>query len=62
MPTRCNNCQRKIKADDEHHHQSKILCEECWMAVRATRPRKTHWLYLKSIKTDYLISAKKGHK
>jgi len=29
-------------------------CEDCAMEVRKAGGRKTHWQYLKSIKTDYL--------
>jgi hypothetical protein len=49
----------EIKAGEAHQHQSRIVCEECLLDTRAARKRKTHWQYLKSIKTDYLISAKK---
>ena len=59
MPTECSKCQMKIEAGDEYQHLSSVLCEECWMDVRVTRTRKTHLQYLKSIKTEYLIPAKK---
>lgn len=62
MPIICSKCHAVIKAAEAHHHQASVLCEACWMDVRAKRTRKTHWQYLNSIKTDYLIPAKKGPK
>ena len=60
MLIKCSQCHAEIKTGEEHYHQANVLCEDCWMVARVTRRRKTHWQYLKSIKTDYLIPAKKN--
>ena len=36
-------------------HHLKVLCEDCCIDIRTPRVRKTHWQYLGSIITDYLI-------
>jgi recombinational DNA repair protein (RecF pathway) len=59
MPTRCSQCHAEVETGEAHLHHAKVLCEECWMEVRATPTRKTHWQYLQSIKTEYLIRFKK---
>ena len=59
MSTRCSQCHTEIETGEEHLHHADVLCEDCWLVARMTRARKTHWQYLKSIKTDYLIPAKK---
>ena len=59
MPTKCNKCHTEIKAGEEYQHHGKALCEACYLVIRNTRTRKTHWQYLKSIKADYLIPPKK---
>ena len=46
-------------AGEEYQHHGKALCEACYLEIHNTRTRKTHWQYLKSIKTDYLIPPKK---
>jgi hypothetical protein len=51
----CSFCRIKIKAKEEHNHNSKVLCENCCIDIRSPRVRKTHWQYLISIKTGYLI-------
>jgi hypothetical protein len=48
-----------MKPGEEYDHDAKVLCEDCCVDTRSLRARKTHWQYLKSIKTDYLISAEK---
>lgn len=58
MTLKCSKCHTEIKAGEEYRHQFKVLCEDCYIDMRNTRTRKTHWQYLKSIKTDYLIPAK----
>ena len=59
MLLKCNQCRKKIKPGKEYRHHLKILCEACYMALRSPRTRKTHWRYLGSIKTEYLIPGKK---
>ncbi len=59
MPTTCSKCKAEIQAGKEYNDHSKILCEDCYADVRMPRVRKTHWQYLKSIKTEYLRSGKK---
>jgi len=54
----CSICHAKIKDGEECNHNLKVLCEDCCMNIRMTRVRKTHWQYLGSIKTQYLISGK----
>ena len=58
MPNTCDRCRERIEEGKKYLHGSSILCEDCYMAVRTTRARKTHWQYLKSIKTEYLRPAK----
>jgi hypothetical protein len=55
---RCGKCQTEIKEAEAYNHYSKILCEDCYLDICMPRTRKTHWQYLRSIKTDYLIMAK----
>jgi len=59
MRTKCSKCKTKIQVGKEYNDHSKILCEDCYVDVRMPRVRKTHWQYLKSIKTEYLRSGKK---
>jgi len=35
-----------------------LLCASCAMEQRSVRGRKTHWQYIKSIKTEYLRPGK----
>ncbi|MCP4105598.1 MAG: hypothetical protein GY749_08685 [Desulfobacteraceae bacterium] len=49
---KCSKCQKEIKAGDEYNHHLKKLCEDCYADICMPRVRKTHWQYLKSIKTD----------
>lgn len=55
MLTKCNKCKTEIKAGEEYNHHLKVLCEDCCIDIRTSRVRKTHWQYLGSIKTEYLI-------
>ena len=59
MPLKCSKCQTEMKRGEEYHHLSEVLCEDCCMDTLTPRARKTHWQYLKSIKTEYLIPAGK---
>jgi hypothetical protein len=56
----CSICRTEIKAGEAHIYNIKVLCEDCCLNIRMTRVRKTHWQYLKSIKTEYLIPNQKG--
>lgn len=51
----CDICKTEIGPDEQHHFDSKMLCEDCCMDVRMPRKRKTHWQYIKSVKLEYLI-------
>jgi len=53
----CSICQAKIEPGQDYCHELALLCENCCMDVRTKRIRKTHWQYLRSIKTEYLIDA-----
>ncbi len=57
MVRTCSNCQKEIKPGEEYPQCSKILCEDCYLDICFPRTRKTHWQYLRSIKTDYLLPA-----
>ena len=59
MTLKCNKCHKKIKAGEEYRHHLMALCEACSLDIRMTRSRKTHWQYLGSIKTEYLVPGKK---
>ena len=49
----CSNCHKKNNKKAYHYHIS-VLCEDCCIDIRTPHVRKTHWQYLRSIKTDYL--------
>jgi len=51
----CSMCHTKINAGEEYNHNFKVLCEKCYIDIRTPRGRKTHWQYLRSIKTEYLV-------
>ncbi|MCP4367184.1 MAG: hypothetical protein GY797_03585 [Deltaproteobacteria bacterium] len=55
----CDVCHLKIKPGEQYRYLSTVFCENCYMDKRANRARKTHWQYLKSIKTEYLKPGKK---
>jgi len=50
----CAGCRKPLTKGASHRYQGKNWCEDCAMEARHTRRRKTHWQYLKSIRTDYL--------
>ena len=56
----CGVCQTEIKEGGEYNHNSKVLCEDCCIRVRMSRGRKTHWQYIGSVKSEYLIPGKKA--
>jgi hypothetical protein len=53
----CDKCQKEIAKVEGYIYYSRILCEDCYIDICMPRTRKTHWQYLRSIKTDYLIFA-----
>ena len=53
----CNKCYKPIKAGDEFRQRSEVLCEDCYIDARMPRTRKTHWQYLRCIRTQYLRKA-----
>lgn len=55
---KCCNCHVGIAPGKEYIHQSEIFCGDCAMDIRTPRVRKTHWQYIGSIKTKYLIPSK----
>ena len=54
----CTICHGKIEAGEEYIYNGEFFCEECCLDIRTSRVRKTHWQYLGSIKTKYLIPDK----
>ena len=54
----CSECNSIIKLGEQYRYLSTILCENCYLDKRTSHVRKTHWQYLKSIKTDYLRPGK----
>ena len=59
MLTKCSKCKIEIQVGEEYNHHLKVLCEDCCVDIRIHRFRKTHWQYLKSIKTEYFIPSNK---
>ena len=56
----CSICHAEIKEGDAYAHDIRLLCEDCYMNIRTQYARKTHWQYLRSIKTEYLTPGKKA--
>jgi len=59
MLTKCSKCKKEIQFGKGYNFNSKIFCEDCHIDIRMPRARKTHWQYLNSIKTEYLIPGNK---
>ena len=57
---KCQICRKTIAPANSFEHNGDLVCEDCCMEARATKPRKTHWQYLKSIETEYLRPGKPG--
>ena len=57
MSVLCDRCQKEIAPEDRNVHNNQTLCDECYLDARITRPRKTHWQYIGSLKTEYLRPA-----
>lgn len=51
---RCGRCHADLVPDEVYRVGNDLLCESCCLDRRITRPRKTHWQYISSIKRDYL--------
>lgn len=51
----CDICMVEIQPGEEHKFDSKTFCEDCCIDLRTPKMRKTHWQYIKSVKTEYLI-------
>lgn len=60
MENICHICHGEISPGEDYEHSSETLCESCYMDVRTPRVRKTHWQYLGSINTGYLIPSPKA--
>lgn len=58
--TTCGRCGAALPPGAEYAHRGETLCQDCCLAARQTRPRKTHWQYLGAIKTDYLREPGEG--
>ena len=52
---KCEKCGEIIQDNNIYKFRDKTLCENCCIYIRSPRVRKTHWQYLDSIKTGYLI-------
>ena len=57
----CDGCRSEIADEEAYTHKGKTLCEDCCINTRMPRSRKTHWQYLRSIKTEYLKPGKSGN-
>lgn len=57
MAGNCQRCGMRTDPGAICRHRSETLCDDCCMEMRITRGRKTHWQYLRSIKTEYLRPA-----
>ncbi len=55
--TCCSMCQKKINNNEQYLYGGKGYCEDCMMDQRVSRTRKTHWQYIRSIKSEYLCPA-----
>jgi len=55
----CARCRTRIKINDVCFHQDRPLCADCAVEIRMKRSRKTHWQYIKSVKSDYLSPARR---
>jgi len=56
MPN-CSKCGNQVT--DDSLRKVNGLCEDCYLETKLTKKRKTHWQYVKSIKTEYLMPVKK---
>lgn len=55
----CRRCGVKIAEQETRLVKEEILCEDCFMEEQIPYSRKTHWQYIGSIKTEYLLPEKK---
>lgn len=56
---KCHNCQKRLQPGEFYRYMQKVLCEQCCLDMCTPKTRKTHWQYIGSIKTQYLIPRKK---
>lgn len=54
-PARCQHCEEPIPASGGYRLEAGIFCEACALERGLKPRRKTHWQYLGSIKTGYLV-------
>ena len=55
---RCGRCGRECGGPGEapgYVHRESLYCENCYFDLMAPRTRKTHWQYISSIKSDYIV-------
>ena len=57
----CAKCNQEIKGNNNFVHNSKMLCEDCYLDIQMKPSRKTHWQYIKSIKTEYLREGRRNN-
>jgi hypothetical protein len=50
----CQRCGALLEGD-AHHHANLQVCEACYIDTWRPHHRKSHWCYLRSIKSDYLV-------
>lgn len=50
----CDRCARVCRGE-ARDYRGMVCCEDCYLDVMMPRKRKTHWQYLSSIKSGYLI-------
>lgn len=55
---KCSRCQKRLQPGESYSHLQKGVCEQCYLDICMPKVRKTHWQYIRSIKTQYLIPGK----
>lgn len=56
MIRKCSRCRIDITPEELYEYRSRVYCENCCLDILNPKVRKTHWQYLQSISTDYLLS------
>ena len=56
----CDRCKKRLDAGEGYGVKGRTFCEICCMEIRSPRARRTHWQYLRSIKTQYLMESQKA--
>lgn len=54
MLTECSKCHMQIRVNEQYNDKQTMVCETCYMEIRKSYARKTHWRYIRSIQVDYL--------